>query len=71
MADKLGQLEAKFALYESALSDIRVENSLMDNRVAKIEKRNDVGNREWPQLQSPQQHTSKHVTGNECHVMLH
>ena len=38
MADKLGQLEANFALYESALSDIRVENSLMDNRVAKIEK---------------------------------
>ena len=64
MADKLGQLEAKFALYESALSDIRVENSLMDNRVAKIEKREVVGNREWPQLQSPQQHTSKHVTGN-------
>ena len=64
MADKLGQLEAKFALCESALSDIWVKNSLMDNQVAKIEKSDDVGNREWPQTHSLQQHTSKHVTGN-------
>ena len=36
-------------------------NSLMDIPVAKIEKRDGVVNREWPQLHSPQHHTSKHV----------
>ena len=50
MADKLASLEAKFALHDSALSDIRGENAVIENRVATIERNNNVTNKQWPQI---------------------
>ena len=38
IADKLAQMEAKFAKYESALTDVKCSNSKMDARIKRIEK---------------------------------